>query len=187
MQSYVLHTVSVFLSLFFCIIIPFLSAPVHAADSLPSQQSRFEGMGSTFKAKKQQSSDSSSAGKDLNTADEENAQNDQPQMENSYFKLHTFVVNIIDKRADDKLFFLTLEVYCEIRDVNERDLIDEHIAPIKDTIITHVSGLKRSQIQTQKQKKELQTYLSEKSKAVIKQLTGKAIINDLYITRILIQ
>ncbi|MCU7800358.1 MAG: flagellar basal body-associated FliL family protein [gamma proteobacterium symbiont of Lucinoma myriamae] len=61
------------------------------------------------------------------------------------------------------------------------------MAPIKDAIITHTSGLFRQQIQTQKQKKELQTHLTEKVANRLKTLTGKKVISDLYLTRIIIQ
>lgn len=155
------------------------------SSELPSQKSRFEGMGSTFKAKKQQNSSSSDS--ELLEKQEEDSESVGPETESSYFKLHTFVVNVVDKRTRGNLVFLTLEVYCEIRDVNERWLIDKHLGPIKDTIITHISGLNREEIQTQKQKKELQAHLSEKTKLLIKRLTGKDIINELYLTRILIQ
>ena len=182
---------SVFIRLFsitfvVSIVLPlFLFSADSYSSGLPSQQSRFEGMGSTFKAKKQQSNSSSES--ELIEKQEEDSEAEGAETESSYFKLHTFVVNVVDKRAHGRLVFLTLEVYCEIRDANERWLIDKHLGPIKDTIITHISGLNREELQTQKQKKELQAYLSEKTKLLIKRLTGKAIINDLYLTRILIQ
>ena len=71
--------------------------------------------------------------------------------------------------------------------MDDRWLIDTHIAPIKDIIITHVSGIERQKIQTQRQKKELQQVLSNKVTAQLKKLTGKTVINDLYITRFIIQ
>ena len=143
-------------------------------------------MGSTFKAKKKQAAASNSS----NNTETDAAEDDELTAENdsvTYFKLHTFVVNVVDKHNENKLVFITLEVFCEINKADDKGLIDAHIAPIKDTIITYVSGLSRDKIQTQKQKKELQKILTQRVSAVLKELTGKKVVSELYLTRIIIQ
>lgn len=159
-----------------------------SGDSLPSQKSRFEGMSSTFKEKKQQSSSANNkvkSEKDESDADDQDDKSSEANI--SYFKLHTFVVNIQDKRIQNKLVTITLEVFCEIKNSDDKWVIDTHIAPIKDAVITYVSGMNRENIQTQKQKKELQQQLTDRVSAVLKELTGKNVINGLYITRFIIQ
>jgi flagellar basal body-associated protein FliL len=174
----------------FLIFLLLVTAPfsVVNASSLPSQQERFSGMRGTFKEKMDESGGASS-GFLFKKSEPEAKQEEQEAVNDnsSYFRLHTFVVNILDQRYQDKIQLLTLEVYCEINDEAYRYLIDDHLPAIKDTIITHVSGLDRQQIQTQKQKKELQQILTTKVSTLIKQLTGKTIVNDLYLTRFLIQ
>ena len=85
------------------------------------------------------------------------------------------------------MFFLTLEVFYEIINTDDKGLIETHIAPIKDAIITYTSGMFRQQMQTQKQKKGLQKELTKKVSKLLKKLTGKKVISDLYLTRIIIQ
>jgi len=167
----------------------FISA-VWATEGLPSQKSRFEGMGATFKAKKKAASEAnSSINAEDTTSENEDVPDDNLPEDNSasYFKLHTFVVNVVDKRDEDTLLFLTLEVFCEIKQTDDRWLIDTHIAPIKDTIITYISGLNRQTIQTQKQKKALQKELTLRVSNTLKKLTGKNVVSELYLTRIIIQ
>lgn len=151
---------------------------VSAAGDFPSQKARFQGMGSTFKAKKKEAAAKSSKKTETTTSEDESA---------TYFKLHTFVVNVVDQRYKDKLIFLTLEVFCKINQPDDKWLIDNNIAPIKDTIITYISGLSRDKIQTQKQKKQLQKDLTLRVANVLKELIGKEVISDLYLTRIIIQ
>lgn len=163
---------------------------VWATEGLASQKSRFEGMGATFKAKKKAASaaDSSMSAENKTSEDDEALdENTSDDDSASYFKLHTFVVNVVDKRDEDKLLFLTLEVFCEIKQTDDRWLIDTHIAPIKDTIITYISGLNRQTIQTQKQKKALQKELTLRVSNTLKKLTGKNVVSELYLTRIIIQ
>ncbi len=154
---------------------------------LPSQKARFDGMGATFKAKKKEAADKAAAAKlakDKQQAEEEAAASEEAE---TYFKLHTFVVNIIDQRMPDKLLFLTMDIFCKIKQADDRWLIDEHIAPVKDTIITYTSGLKRQQLQTQKQKKALQQELTQRVQKRLKYLTGNKVISDLYLTKFIIQ
>lgn len=176
--------------LFICYLITpagFVIATAWSEDSLPSQKARFEGMGSTFKEKKRQSLSANKAG--ISSAEELNLEDDKTASDAniSYFKLHTFVVNIQDKRIQNRLVTITLEVFCEIKNSDDKWLIDTHMAPIKDSIITYVSGIDRETIQTQKQKKELQQQLTERVSAVLKKLTGHEVISGLYITRFIIQ
>lgn len=152
-----------------------------SVEGLPSQKSRFQGMGSTLKEQKKQILFSS---EETETSNEDVTVEEKP---GTYFKLHTFVINIRDKRYPGKLLFLTLEVFCEIKDEDDKWLIETHIAPIKDAIITYTSGLFRQQIQTQKQKKQLQKDLTVQVRNLLKKLTGKNVISDLYLTRIIIQ
>lgn len=153
-----------------------------STEGLPSQKARFQGMGSTLKEQKTQTFFSSNE-----SAVNNNKEEVQEEKPGTYFKLHTFVVNIRDERYPGKLFFLTLEIFCEIKELDDMWLIETHIAPIKDAIITYTSGLFRQQIQTQKQKKELQKHLTEKVANRLKTLAGKKVISDLYLTRIIIQ
>ena len=159
---------------------------VWSAESLPSQKSRFEGMSSTFKEKKQQRS-SAKNNLETDTEGSDNEQNSPSDDNISYFKLHTFVVNIRDKRIQNNLVTITLEIFCELKEPQDRWIIDTHLAPIKDTIITRLSGIQRETIQTQKQKKELQQELTNRVSAVLQKLTGKTVISGLYITRLIIQ
>ncbi|NOQ77838.1 MAG: hypothetical protein GQ546_00395 [Gammaproteobacteria bacterium] len=152
-----------------------------STEGLPSQKARFQGMGSTLKEQKTQTFFSSD---EPEVNNKEEVQEEQP---GTYFKLHTFVVNIRDERYPGKLLFLTLEVFCEIKDEDDKWLIETHIAPIKDTIITYTSGLFRQQIQTQKQKKALQESLTQKVRSLLKTTTGEKVISNLYLTRIIIQ
>ena len=155
----------------------------------PTQSERFKAMGATFKKAKENSLENQS------TADEvkKNETNSQTEIEETeiessgnYFKLHTFVVNVSDQSSHKKISFLTLDIYCEIRDDNDKNLINNHIAPIKDVIITYISGIDRKDIQTPKQKKSLQNTLTQKVSDVLYSLTGKKSIIQLYITRMLI-
>ncbi len=158
---------------------------------MASQKDRFAGMGATFKEKKKEAADKQAA-LDAKEAAEKKAEEEQKEEQKaealtSYFRLHTFVVNVIDEQNVDKILLLTLEVFCEIKDPDDRWLIDEHLAPIKDSIITYISGIKRQEIQTQKQKKALQKELTLRVSAVLKKLTGQDLISNLYLTRIIIQ
>ncbi len=164
-----------YFSIFFFVPIFFISTSL-ATEELPSQKARFEGMGATFKAKKKDAS-----GK-INTEISDNKSDSS-----TYFKVHTFVVNVIDQQKNDTLTFLTLEIYCKINESADKWLIGHHMAAIKDTIITYTSGLKRQVIQTQKQKKTLQKELTLRVAERLKNLSGKKVISDLYLTRILIQ
>lgn len=179
--------VTVFRTLFFLIFVQligldeFLISNAWSEERLPSQKARFQGMGSTLKKQKTQtffSSDKSKVDKNKKIAEEKSG---------DYFKLHTFVINVRDERYPGSLFFLTLEVFCEIINPDDKWLIETHIAPIKDTIITYTSGMFRQQMQTQKQKKRLQKELTKKVSKLLKRLTGKKVISDLYLTRIIIQ
>ncbi|MCW8930208.1 MAG: flagellar basal body-associated FliL family protein [Gammaproteobacteria bacterium] len=164
----------------------FIISDAVATSGLPSQQARFSGMSGTFKAKKKEAEAE-------RLAEEAEAQKEAEQNDNSsddsvtYFKLHTFVVNVIDEDNVDKLLLLTLEIFCKIQDSEDRWLIENHLAPIKDTIITYVSGQNRQGIQTQKQKKTLQKELTERVSETLKKLTGKKVISALYLTRIIVQ
>lgn len=155
----------------------------------PTQSERFKGMGATFKKAKKNSEKDKSTSDDVKQ-NENNAQDEilETEIESSgnYFKLHTFVVNVSDQSSHKKISFLTLDVYCEIRDDSDKNLINNHIAPIKDAIITHISGIDRKDIQTPKQKKALQNTLTQKVSDVLYSLTGKKSIIQLYITRMLI-
>lgn len=149
----------------------------------PTQSERFKGMGATFKKAKENSR------KNQSTADEvKKNESEETEIESSgnYFKLHTFVVNVSDQSSHKKISFLTLDIYCEIRDDNDKNLINNHIAPVKDAIITYISGIDRKDIQTPKQKKALQNTLTQKVSDVLYSLTGKKSIIQLYITRMLI-
>ncbi len=162
----------------------FFVASSQAAGGLPSQQARFEGMGATFKAKKKEATALSAQMMSENSNEKNtSSSNDSP----TYFKLHTFVVNVIDQKSKDKLTFLTLEIYIKISDPDEKWIIDHHMAAIKDVIITYISGLNRQTIQTQKQKKTLQKKLTMRVYDRLKKLSGKTVISDLYLTRILVQ
>ncbi len=176
---------SIFSAVFILIAFGNLFIPVaQATEGLPSQKARFAGMGSTFKAKiKEPSSDSSINVQQATSEDNESLDEDS----SSYFQLHTFVVNVVDQRDANKLLFLTLEVFCKINEPDDKWLIDNHLAPIKDSIITYVSGIERQKIQTQKQKKAMQKELTQRVSIVLKQLTGKNVLADLYLTRIIIQ
>lgn len=175
-----------FIVVIFCVV--FFSPAVFAAGGdLPSQKARFEGMGATFKAKKKEAADKAAAEKlaqEKKQAEENEAAAEEAK---TYFKLHTFVVNVIDQNKKDKLLFLTLDVFCEIKQADDRWIIDEHIAPLKDTIISYISGLKRQAIQTQKQKKSLQQELTKRVQKVLKKQTGSKVISQLYLTKFLIQ
>lgn len=158
-------------------------------EALPSQQSRFDGMGAIFKAKKKEAQEAAKRA-EIEKAEqeaEEALNNDSTDEDVTYFKLHTFVVNVIDQRNEDKLLFLTLDIFCKISNPDDKWLVDNNIAPIKDTIITYTSGLNRQEIQTQKQKKELQKELTLRVTDILKKLTGKRVISDLYLTRIIVQ
>ncbi|MCK5649096.1 MAG: hypothetical protein KAI22_09470, partial [Gammaproteobacteria bacterium] len=96
---------------------------VSAAVDLPSQKSRFAGMGSAFKAKKKEAAASkSSKNTEINTTEDDELTADDDSA--TYFKLHTFVVNVVDQRYEDKLIFLTLEVFCKINQPDDKWLID---------------------------------------------------------------
>jgi len=179
--------VTVFRILFFLISIQligldqFFISNAWSKEGLPSQKERFQGMGSTFKKQQTQtffSFDKPKVDKNKETAEEKSG---------DYFKLHTFVINVRDDRYPGSLFFLTLEVFCEIINPDDKWLIETHIALIKDTIITYTSGMFRQQMQTQRQKKRLQKELTKKVSKLLKKLTGKKVISDLYLTRIIIQ
>jgi len=185
---FVLNYSLLFIAIFtFTLFIDAFQSDAWATGGLPSQKSRFQGMGSTLKAQKEGSiaipfMDSGSDEK--KTDDDLTIQDDSLS---TYFKLHTFVVNVVDSRYEDQLLFLTLEVFCKISDADDKWLIDNHIAPIKDAIISYTSGLNRQTIQTQKQKKALQKELTLRVSNRLKKLTGKKVISDLYLTRIIIQ
>lgn len=159
-------------------------AAAQAVEGLPSQNARFQGMGSTLKEQKKRTLFSSTDAETIKAEKKPEAQEEKP---GSYFKLHTFVINIRDERYPGKLLFLTLNVFCEIKDEDDKWLIETHIAPIKDVIITYTSGLFRQQIQTPKQKKHLQQTLTDKVKSRLYDLTGENVISRLYLTRIIIQ
>ncbi|MCU7939946.1 MAG: flagellar basal body-associated FliL family protein [gamma proteobacterium symbiont of Bathyaustriella thionipta] len=159
----------------------FFISDAWSKDGLPSQKARFQGMGSTLKEQKKQTLFSSD---ESEITSKEEIQEEKP---GTYFKLHTFVINIRDERYPGKLLFLTLEIFCEIKESDDKWIIETHIAPIKDAIITYTSGLFRQQIQTQKQKKELQEQLAKRVRDVLKTLSGKNVISDLYLTRLIIQ
>jgi len=159
-----------------------------STEGLPSQKARFQGMGSTLKANKTNSNSLFSADESKKTVSDETDNNEKIKTKSgTYFKLHTFVINIRDKRYPGKLFYLTLEIYYEIIEPTDKILIETNIAPIKDIIITHASGLFRQEIQTPKQKKTLQMDLTEKVKIKLNTLTGDSVISDLYLTRIIVQ
>jgi len=187
MYSIFFRPLIVLFALVFFVPVDFFISSAWSEGSLPSQKERFSGMSSTFKEKKKQIS----AAKNQQKSDQEQSpdeEDNKPLAANiSYFKLHTFVVNIQDNRQPDKLVTLTLEIFCEINNSDDKWLIDTHIAPIKDSIITHVSGIERERIQTQKQKIDLQQELTDRVSSVLKNLTGQKVINGLYITRFIIQ
>lgn len=186
---------STFFRLSLFILLFHVIAPAHlifpdafAASGMASQKERFSGMGATFKAKKKEAEEAEKKDEEERIAREEAEQSKNASDEAvTYFKLHTFVVNVVDTRDTDKLLFLTLEIYCKIQDSEDRWLINNHLAPIKDSIITYISGLNRQEIQTQKQKKSLQKTLTERASSTLKKLTGKKVISDLYLTRIIVQ
>ncbi len=190
MRSILLHSLFYIVSSYFLASGNLLFHDAEAAGDLPSQKARFEGMGSTFKAKKNNVSSANSSINTENSSSDNNETSDKNNTDDdsaTYFKLHTFVVNVVDKHEEDKLLFLTLEVFCKINQAEDRWLIDDHLAPIKDTIISYVSGFNRQKIQTQKQKKELQYELTLRVAQVLKELTGKRVISGLYLTQIIIQ
>lgn len=159
------------------------------SEGLPSQTERFKGMGSTFKAKKVQakSNEATAENKQENEEEEESNINKTDDKISSYFKLHTFVVNVTENHSYEKILFLTVDIYCEIKNPEDKALIDSHIAPIKDSIITYLSGINRKDIQTPRQKKALQAKLTERVSDVLLKLTGKKVINGLYVTRMIIK
>lgn len=171
-----------YIILFFCFQIFNISTAVW---SYPTQSERFKGMGTAFKeAKKTSQPSSNELKKDDNDANEVlEAKTESPA---NYFKLHTFVVNIKDQSSHKKISFITLDIYCEINNENEKVIINTHLAPVKDSIITHISGIDRQEIQTPRQKKSLQNSLTQKASDVLYRLTGKKVISQLYITRILV-
>jgi|GEM_PF-5501305 len=161
-----------------------LISEVWASEGLPSQKARFQGMGATLKEQKKQTFFSSDESKDEDTAVSDKTTIDDSS---SYFKLHTFVLNIRDKRYPGQLIFLTLDIFCELKNPDDRWLIDSHMPAIKDWVITYVSGLYRQQLQSQKKKKQLQQNLTRDIQTLLLRLTGKKVITNLYLTRILIQ
>lgn len=175
-----------FITSFLISLVIFFNTAAWATEGLPSQKARFEGMGSTFKKQKEKAASVSDVPADSRS---QNSKNDMISDDDSstYFRLHTFVVNVIDERDVDKLLFLTLEIYCKISNIDEKWLVDFHLAAIKDTIISYISGLKRQNIQTQKQKKTLQQELTLRVSNTLKTLSGKEVISNLYLTRIIIQ
>ncbi len=174
---------SILLLLFFqCVV----SIPVAWSEGLPSQTERFKGMSSTFKEKVNMSKAAEAAAK-AKQLEEEKQRNEANAKPVNYFKLHIFVVNVTDKRFSDKILLLTLDLYCEIQNLDDKSLIDTHIAPIKDSIITYLSGIDRQEIQTPKQKKSLQNDLTQRVSDVLLKLTGKKVVSGLYITRMIIK
>ena len=167
----------------------FLIPDAHATEDLPSQKARFAGMSATFKAKKKEAEEAEKKEAEEKATKEAEEQEKRSAGDEAvtYFKLHTFVVNVIDERDEDKLLFLTLEIFCKIKNSDDRWLINHNLAPIKDTIITYISGLNRQEIQTQKQKKTLQKELTRRVDDTLKKLTGKKVISNLYLTRIIVQ
>lgn len=164
-----------------------LSIPVAWPEGFPSQKERFKGMGSTFKAKIRKSDASEAAAKAKQQKEERQRNEVNANKPVNYFKLHIFVVNVTDKRFSDKILLLTLDLYCEIQNLDDKSLIDTHIAPIKDSIITYLSGIDRQEIQTPKQKKSLQNDLTQRVSDVLLKLTGKKVVSGLYITRMIIK
>jgi len=175
---------SILLLLFFqCVV----SIPVAWSEGLPSQTERFKGMSSTFKEKVNKSKAAEAAAAKAKQLKEEKQRNEVDAKPVNYFKLHIFVVNVTDKRFSDKILLLTLDIYCEIQNLDDKSLIDTHIAPIKDSIITYLSGIDRQEIQTPKQKKSLQNDLTQRVSDVLMKLTGKKVVSGLYITRMIIK
>ncbi|MDX2505179.1 MAG: flagellar basal body-associated FliL family protein [Gammaproteobacteria bacterium] len=156
-------------------------SPVAWSENYPSQQERFKGMGSTFKEMKNKSKSKQEQ------QDEKNKKISVDVKPSSYFKFHTFVVNVMDSRSHEKILFLTVDIYCEINNPDDKGLINTHKAPIKDSIITHLSGINRSEIQTPKQKKQLQAKLTQRVSDILLKLTGEKVISGLYITRMIIK
>ncbi|MCP3850356.1 MAG: flagellar basal body-associated FliL family protein [Gammaproteobacteria bacterium] len=167
--------------LFFSIV----TSNAYATTGLPTQKERFAGMSGAFKEKKKEAEDAKAAAEEKAKLEAE--QKSLEGAEATYFRLHTFVVNVIDQREPDRLFFLTLEIYSKIYNSDDRWIVNTHLAPIKDIIISSVSGLERQDIQTQKQKKALQKQLTQKVSNLLKKLSGKNVISDLYLTRIIVQ
>lgn len=165
----------------------FIISESFAADGMASQKERFSGMSSTFKEKKKAAEAEKKAEAERKAKEEAEQSKNSAADTATYFKLHTFVVNVVDTRDMDRILFLTLEIFCKIQDSDDRWLINNHLAPIKDTIITYISGLNRQEIQTQKQKKSLQKELTERVSNLLQKLTGKKVISDLYLTRIIVQ
>ncbi len=154
-----------------------ISSVVWSAD-YPTQSERFKGMGATFKEAKKNEHKLRAEIEEIKTEETDTAGN--------YFKLHTFVVNVRDKSSHKKINFLTLDIFCETKNINDKVIIEYHIAPVKDVIITYISGIERTEIQTPGQKKALQDTLTQKVSDILYRLTGKKLIIQLYITRILV-
>ena len=96
-----------------------------------------------------------------------------------------FVVNLRDNGK--RIRFLQARIQLLAYGSKAIDQIKTHDAPIRDALLMLLSSKKRSEINTSKEKKELQKEALEKVQDVLRQETGRKYVEGLYFTSFVIQ
>lgn len=110
---------------------------------------------------------------------------DEAVDDSKYFELSPpFVVNLQTNERRMRFLQVRIQVYGSPKAIEQ---VQTHNAPLRDTIITHLSEQTRESVNTPKKKKALQDKVQAAAETVLKELTGSKQIEGLYFTNFVIQ
>jgi flagellar FliL protein len=93
-----------------------------------------------------------------------------------------FVVNLADKSSDVR--YLQVEVTLKLADVNDAETVQKHMPMIRHRLVLLFSSLSFSEISSSQGKVKLTAEVLKEIKEGLKKMTGKEIIEAVYLPKI---
>lgn len=117
----------------------------------------------------------------------EESKKDGPPPEVHYYDLDPNIITNYQKPASRRLGFITIDVQFQVNSEQNLDLLEHHKPLVEATLIDVINSFDEELIKSLERRDEIREKIRERLAAVLKEETGKEIVQNVLFTKFIFQ